>query len=198
MSSRRVSRGGIKKSDRSNSWSSASKQRVTPPNSRKELVIALGGIDLQFQLPCLQSTRDPKHRIQVVFRDPASSLSHPEYFPTPPVLSDQQACVRQPEQHESLPQGTSSIQSSTSKPSMQRCSNFLDNILTTAEERTFLRSMMPTVAVPAEDAIVNPGSESRTEALEPTPLFVAPSQVEYDPSLMHRKADFELLVGVAT
>ena len=183
MSSRRASRGGVRKSGHSNSWSSASRKRVTRPLSKRELIIALGGIDLQFLLPCLQSTEDPELRIQLVFRNPASSLSHPEFFSTPPVMSDQQTCVCQPEQRESLPQATSSTQLSTSKPSMQRCSNLLDNLLTTTEERTFLRSMMPAIATPAEDALVNPGSESEPEVLEPTPLFVAPSQVEYNPSV---------------
>lgn len=183
MSSRRAPHGGVRKSGRSNSWSSASKQQVALSLSKKELIIVLGGINLQFLLPCLQSTEDPEQRIQVVFHDPASSLSHPEFFSTSPVMSDQQTCVCQIEQRESLPPATSSIQSSTYKPSMQRCSNFLDNVLTTAEERSFLRSMMPTIATPAEDALVNPRSESGPEALEPTPLFVAPSQVEYNPSL---------------
>ncbi|KAJ5218102.1 uncharacterized protein N7498_000201 [Penicillium cinerascens] len=183
MSSRRASCGGIRKCGRSNSRSSVSKQQVALSLSKKELIIALGGIDPQFPFPCLQSNEDPEQRSRVVFRDPASSLSHPGFFSTPPVMRDQQTGVCQPEQRKLLPQATSSIQSSTSKPSMQRCSNFLDNVLTTAEERAFLRSMMPTIATPAEDALVKPGSESGPEALEPTPLFVAPSQVEYNPFL---------------
>ena len=183
MRSRIASRGGVRKSGCSNSWSCASKQRVAPPLSKKELILALGGIDLQFLLPCIQSTEDPELRIQVLFRNPVSSLPYPEFFSTPTVMSDQQTCICQPDRRESLPEETSSIQFTPSKPSMQRCSNLLDNLLMTGEERTFLRSMMPTIATPAEEALVNPGSESRPEALEPTPLFVAQSQVEYNASL---------------
>lgn len=212
MNSRRAPRGGVEKSGRSDSSSSTSKRRVTHPLSKKELVIALGGIDLQFLLPRTQMTESPEQRSRVVLCDSTSSSSHPESCSTPPILSEQKAYGYRPQQRESLPQAMPWLQSPASTPSTQRCSNFLDNILTTTEERTFLRNMMYTTqsrqrcsdfldnilttaeertflrcemsvtAFPSEKGTTQPETESGPQAPKYTPLFVAPSEVEYNPS----------------
>ncbi|KAJ5205103.1 uncharacterized protein N7498_005982 [Penicillium cinerascens] len=69
-------------------------------------------------------------------------------------------------------------------PSMQRCSNLLDNLLTTAEERTLLRNMMPRTAFPSETSNMQPEVERSLEDPKCTPLLVASSQVEYNPFMI--------------
>ena len=183
MDSRRVSRGGVGRSGRSDPSSLTPRRRVTRPLSKKDPVIALGGVDLQFLSLRPQRTENPEQRSRVVLHDSTSSSPYLEPCSTPAILSKQQTFDYRP-QRESLTQAMPWLQPPASTPFLQRCSNFLDNILTTAEERAFLRGMMPETAFPSENCTMHPEIESGSEASKCMPEFVAPSQVEYNPYIV--------------
>ncbi|KAJ5815462.1 hypothetical protein N7474_007239 [Penicillium riverlandense] len=184
MDPRRVSRGGVEKPVRSDPSSFTPKRPVTLPLSKKEPVIALGGIDLQLLLPHPQLTENLEQRSRAVLRDSTTSSPQLESWSTPPILSKRQAFGYRPHEREYWARAMPWLQLPASTPSMQSCSNLLDNILTTAEERSFLRGMMPETAFPSENRTIQPETESGSEASKCMPQFVAPSQVEYNPRMI--------------
>lgn len=161
INSQRESRKGVCKSRRSNLLSSSSQRRGIPPLSKNRLAFALCSTDPQFLPPPPKRTEDPEQR--------APNTSHPRSCSWTPLHGKSQA------RHDCQPQGKlqsqaiSQLKFPISTSPIKWSSNLLDNLLTTAEERTFLRSMMPITETPNDAAALDPRRESVPETPQLTP-----------------------------